>query len=316
MEEINIPCKFQRNVFLRDKTWIHRGGNVDFWLQPETTEELEAVGKLLYSKNEPFITIGHTSNTYFKNSFNIKYVIDTRHLTQFSVLDKSTLVCDCGAAMAKVSRYCVENGIEGYEGMIGLPGTVGGAIFCNSGCYGSSIEKTLKYIDLLTEHGEVIRIFSNELGFAFRDSSMKRGELKGIILRAYFDISHLKDKNLLKSISEKNQANRKETQDPPAQNLGSTVNVTGLKKSFRNFIISQIVRVYAHITSDKQRSYILRKNLTCLLFGCNRISQYISDKRMNCFIWKDSGADEAYTKYLILMDRVWDNCSIEIITKE
>lgn len=126
MQEIRIPCRFQKSIMLKDKTWIHRGGKVDCWLQPTSIEELEAVGKILYENKEPFVVIGHTSNTYFKNSFNIKYVIDTRHLTGFNELDGNTLVCECGAPMAKVSRYCVERGIAGYEGMVGLPGTVGG----------------------------------------------------------------------------------------------------------------------------------------------------------------------------------------------
>lgn len=191
-----------------------------------------------------------------------------------------------------------------------------GEIYCNSGCYGCGIENVLKYIDLLTEHGEVIRVFSKELGFAFRTSTLKRGELKGIILRAYFDISQRKDMKQLKSISEKNKEDRKKTQDPPAHNLGSTVNTLGLKRNIRNFIISQIVRVYAHITSDNQKRYLLRKKLTCFLFGGKKVSKYISDKRMNCYIWKDDGADEVYTKYLTLMDKVWEQCTIEIITKE
>lgn len=143
MEKIEIPCKYQQDVILSGKTWIHRGGKVDYWLQPETIEELEAVGRFLYRNRERFVTIGHTSNSYFKNSFNIKYVVDTRHLTNFSILDPATLVCECGVSMAKVSRFCVDNGIAGYEGMVGLPGTVGGGIFCNSGCYGCGIEKML-----------------------------------------------------------------------------------------------------------------------------------------------------------------------------
>lgn len=129
MEKVDISCSFQKNVLLRDKTWIHRGGKVDYWLQPDTIEELEAVGKALYRNKERFVTIGHTSNTYFKNTFNIKYVVDTRHLTNFSKVDTDTLMCECGAPMAKVSRFCVENGFAGYEGMVGLPGTVGGAFF-------------------------------------------------------------------------------------------------------------------------------------------------------------------------------------------
>ena len=126
MEEVNFACEYQKDVSLKDKTWIHRGGMVKYWLQPKTIDELTSVGNYLYVNRESFVIIGYTSNTYFKNSFNIKFVIDTRQLKNYFPLDKDTLMCECGAPIAKVSRYCVENGIEGYEGLIGLPGTVGG----------------------------------------------------------------------------------------------------------------------------------------------------------------------------------------------
>lgn len=42
MEEVKLPCRFQKNVVLKDKTWIHRGDEVAYWLQPETLEELES----------------------------------------------------------------------------------------------------------------------------------------------------------------------------------------------------------------------------------------------------------------------------------
>lgn len=75
---------------------------------------------------EPFITIGHTSNIYFKNNFNIKYVVDTRKLVGFKRIDNNTLMVECGTPISRVSRFCVDNSIAGYEGMINLPGTVGG----------------------------------------------------------------------------------------------------------------------------------------------------------------------------------------------
>lgn len=73
-EEIKGLCRCDCSIMLKDRTWILRGGMVDYWLKPDTVEELERVGKTLFKANEPFVTIGHTSNTYFKNTFNIKYV--------------------------------------------------------------------------------------------------------------------------------------------------------------------------------------------------------------------------------------------------
>lgn len=316
MEVINNKCKYQKGISLKNKTWIHRGGMVEYWLQPDTTEELEAVGKSLYKNKETFVIIGHTSNTYFDNSFDVKYVIDTRHLTSISVLDSDTLVCDCGAPMARVSRYCVENGIAGYEGMVGLPGTVGGGCFCNSGCYGCGIDQVLKYIDLLTEKGEIIRVTRKQMEFSFRSSVLKRGELKGIILRAYFDISLKKDKELLKEIAEKNEVDRKITQDGPLQNLGTTVNVGDLKKNTRNFIIrvARRIRNLNFFWGGRGKRYFVEKILICLLYNRLNILRYISDKRVGCFIWKDDGADKAYIQYVDMMKAVYENCSIEIIT--
>lgn len=314
--KINILCHYETDVQLKNKTWIHRGGRVDYWLMPKTIEELVIVGSQLYDNNELFITIGHTSNTYFKNTFNIKYVVDTRHLTNFSILDTNTLMCECGVPMAKVSRFCVDNGIAGYEGMVGLPGTVGGGIFCNSGCYGCGIEKKLKSIELLTEQGEVVKLSSKQLGFSFRTSSMKRGELKGIILRAYFDISKRENKSFLMSMAESYKLDRKETQDPPAWNLGSTVNFFGMKNNLRNTVVKILVRLYAHFTQDRQKRYLFKKRIICSIYGAKKIERYISNKRVNCFIWKDEYADYAYPSYLKMMCKVYDNCSVEIICYE
>ncbi len=315
MEEINIPCKFQKDVALRDKTWIHRGGAVSYWLQPETIDELIEVGRMLYQSNEPFVTIGHTSNTYFKNSFSIKYVIDTRYLTGFHEHDVNTLVCECGAPMAKVSRYCIEKGIASYEGMVGLPGTVGGAIFCNSGCYGCGIDSTLKEFDLLTTNGEVTRLSAKLLDFEFRTSAMKRGMLKGIILRGYFDISKHQEVSKLISIAEKNIADRKETQDSPAQNLGSTVNTRGIKGGLRNNILKLLIRINCHVTKDKKKRYAFKKKMICFFYNAKSVEKYISDKRMNCFIWRDADADAAFPHYLKMMNKIYNECLVEIIIK-
>ena len=128
-QKITELCKCEQHVSLKDKTWIHRGGMVDYWLQPATIEELTVVGKYLYNHQENFLVIGHTSNIYFKNSYNVRCIVDTRKLTAYRQTDKGTLCCDCGAPMARISRWCVDNGISGYEGMVNLPGTVGGGYF-------------------------------------------------------------------------------------------------------------------------------------------------------------------------------------------
>ena len=76
-----MDCECQHNISLKSRTWIHRGGNVKNYYLPKNLEELIDIGRYLFEMNIDFITIGHTSNIYFKNSFNIDSIIDTKRLT-------------------------------------------------------------------------------------------------------------------------------------------------------------------------------------------------------------------------------------------
>ena len=150
--------EYQLNTTLAKHSWLRRGGNVKYWWLPKNREELVNIGRFLYENNQPFITIGHTSNIYFKDSFSIDHIIDTRKLTSYEILNDNLIICDCGVHMSKLAKYAILNGIEGYEGFINLPGTVGGAIVNNSGCYRCGIDKVLKSIELLTPEGKIVNL--------------------------------------------------------------------------------------------------------------------------------------------------------------
>lgn len=311
-----MTCNCLHNVSLRDKTWIHRGGNVNNYYLPKSIEELIEVGRYLFHNRKDFITIGHTSNIYFKDSFNIDCIIDTKQLTSFQIVDSETLVCDCGVHMSKFSQYCVENGFVGYEGMINLPGTVGGAIVNNSGCYNCGVDKVVKTIDLLTQEGEVVNLSNKDLGFTFRNSNLKKGELKGIVLRAYFDISNKGNIDDLKKVAEENTKDRKLTQDPPAHNLGTTINNFTYNLNIKNIIIAIISRFINLVTKDYTNRNKALKQVILSMYGKAYLSKYISDKRMNCFLWVDEDADYYFNDYVKLMGDIYKIRDIEIDIKE
>ena len=270
----------------------------------------------MYANDKVFLTIGHTSNIYFKNSFNIDNIIDTKQLTSYRIIDDETLMCDCGVHMSKLSQYCVSQGFVGYEGMINLPGTVGGAIVNNSGCYRCGIDKVLKFVDLLTPDGNIVNISSKELGYTFRNSYLKNGIIKGVIVRAYLDISNKGNIEILKRVAAENTNNRMETQDPPAYNLGTTLNCSYYKKNFRNIIIRITSRILiVSIKNTKKRSEILKK-LILFIYGRSYLDKFISNKRMSCFLWKDENADLYFDDYLKLIGDIYKHHTIEIEIKE
>lgn len=252
---------------------------------------------------------------WFKNDFDIDCILDTRQLKGFHETDNNQIVCECGLPIKQLSKYCIEHGYAGYEGMINLPGTIAGAIVNNSSCYKCGVQSTLDSIDIITEDGEAKHLPASELGYTFRSSKLKKGSLRGVIVRAYFDISKHENTSVLQSRAEEYHQDRLVTQDPPAHNLGSTVNIDGYYKGWIGVIL-RIARKLLLIVGTKKNNITRILNYTaCICCGCPKVAKYISTKRSSCFIWKDQGADKAFSDYVKVMNKIYTKCSIEIEIK-
>lgn len=252
---------------------------------------------------------------WFKNDFDIDCIIDTRQLKGFHETDNNLIVCDCGLPIKQLSKYCVEHGYAGYEGMINLPGTVAGAIVNNSSCYKCGVQSTLVSIDFVTEDGKLKHLPASELGYSFRTSKLKDGSLKGVIIRAYFDTSKREKPSVLQTKAEECHQDRLKTQDPPAHNLGSTVNTDGNYKGWIGVILRSIRKILMIVGAEQSAVIKSLNYVACLCCGCPKAAKYISSKRPQCYIWKDSGADLAFSDYIKVMNKIYPKCSIEIEIK-
>ena len=154
--DIPVGC-IATNVSLSKRTWIKRGGMVAVWFNPHNTQQLERIGRYLYINHLQFDVIGHTSNTYFTNTYNTDYLLDTKGV-QNIVWKDSVIICDCGVPLQKLARICISKGIQGYEGFYNIPGTVAGGVVDNSGCYGSQMDNIVLSVDLLTPNGNIVNV--------------------------------------------------------------------------------------------------------------------------------------------------------------
>lgn len=161
--------------------------------------------------------VGHTSNIYFKDSFNIENLVSTRKLTNYKII-ADVVVCDSGVHVRRLARDMVNMGYKGFEGMIDLPGTIGAAIVNNSGCYGCYVSNMLKEAKVLMLDGVVRSLSSEDLGFRLRSSAIKRGDIKGVILSVILTLNR-GDVNELKKLAEKAHQDRLQTQPCPQNNL-------------------------------------------------------------------------------------------------
>jgi UDP-N-acetylenolpyruvoylglucosamine reductase len=304
---------FQKNVSLKTKTWIKRGGIAKFWITPDTVEQLSLLVKYFYAKNIYFEIVGYTSNIYFSENYNPTIVISTKNINQFTD-DIDKITCDCGVNMKILSEYCVRKGYEGFEGLIDLPGTVAAAAYNNSSCFNCSISNLLIALDYLDKNGKFLTLSSEQMEFSHRSSIFKSKKIEGIILRVH--LKKLKgDNQILSKIANKNRLYRKMYQEPPKQNLGSTY-ATIPYKVLPLFIVLIINKLCSVLKIDNRVKRKLTKYSILIIFNFRGGYRYVSDYNIGCFVWRDEKADEAFIKYRSFMERISKFPQLEIEIKQ
>ena len=293
---------YERDVELKKRTWIHRGGVAKLWITPSSGDELQEVCAKLYKEHTPFFIIGHTSNIYFSNDYNTDIIISTIKLNSFSQ-SGGIIVADCGAAVKSLAKYGVEQGLSGFEGLVDLPGTIGAAVYNNSGCYECSVAELLDHIDMIDENGKSVTLTRDDMGYTERSSILKRGEKKGVITKVYLRANPAQDIKAIQQKAETNHHHRITYQEQPAQTLGSVFPTYVVKAFEKNLnaptriLLSLIYKAHSAGLISFLTRQKAKRDIICVLNGLWTIRQYISERNFNCFIWKDDKADEAFFQY-------------------
>jgi UDP-N-acetylmuramate dehydrogenase len=214
--------QYETNVSLKKRTWIHRGGIAELFITPVNAEELEIVVSFLYSQSIRFQLIGHTSNLYILNSCNIPVVVSTSKCRNYS-LENGMLYCEAGVGVISLSKQMIKHGINGFEYLTGLPGTIGAAIVNNSSCRDNSIAQLLVSAKVIMNDGSIRTFFPQDFNFKFRMSVFKKHEVDGTIISAILK-AEIGDANKLQKIAEDNDKDRAIRLEGHAKNLGCTVN--------------------------------------------------------------------------------------------
>ena len=208
---VNIQVK--NNIKLLNYTTIKIGGYTEFFAEPETIFEVIEYLKWVKLNNLKYRIIGAGSNLLIKNTFHKGLTICTRKLKKIKINKISGLVeAECGVMLPVMANLLAQNGCEGGEWLIGIPGTIGGAIFMNAGSGKLWISKYLLSVEVLdTENLSIYKIDKENLIFKYRFSSFQTNNLT--ILRANFIFRP--NKNIKKITQETKQNLKKKTSTQP-----------------------------------------------------------------------------------------------------
>lgn len=158
---------------LAPHTWMGIGGPAEFFAEPRTFDELQAVVKRASEAGLPIRVLGGGSNLLVRDD-GVKGVVLRVSAPAFNQISsaKHDVTAGGGARLGHVISSAVRAGLGGLETLVGIPGTIGGALHGNAGSHGGDIGQWTCQADVMTRTGEIISRSRDELVFAYRQSSL------------------------------------------------------------------------------------------------------------------------------------------------
>ena len=182
-----------------------------------------------FQKSLPIKVLGVGSNTLIRNGGYEGIIIKLgKNFSHLSRLDEDTVIAGSAAFDKQVSNFALENSISGLEFLYCIPGSVGGAIKMNSGCYGYDISKCIKSIQVLDHNGIVRTIRSENINFFYRGTNLS-DDL--IFLSGTFK-GEQQDVKIIKKKMEKFSEFKQKTQPSKIKTCGSTFKNLENKKAW------------------------------------------------------------------------------------
>ena len=172
------------------------GGPADCMVFPETREELSKLLKYAYQKKISAIFIGSGSNILvWDKGFNGIVISLKKSFKNLTIKRNSQIIVEAGVMLGTMVKQAMAAEIGGLESLIGVPGTVGGALIMNAGAFGSEISKYFEEAKTMTIEGDTKSYKKGEIEFSYRHSTFPKNE---ILLEATFQCKRGKPAEILK----------------------------------------------------------------------------------------------------------------------
>jgi len=168
--EFNENVKFDYN--LKKKNWFNIGGNTKIYFKAENLKELIKFLKIIGNKEKLFI-LGGGSNTLITDKTYDGVVIKlSKNFNNISLLSEEIIIAGSSVSDKLLSEFAMNNSLGGFEFLSCIPGTVGGGIKMNAGCFNREFKDILISVQAMNKSGQVITIPAKEINFRYRDSGL------------------------------------------------------------------------------------------------------------------------------------------------
>lgn len=180
LQKIN-PAATQGEKMARH-TNFRIGGPASFYIEAKNIDQLIAAISLAKEEGLDWFILGGGSNTLIADDGFEGLIIKIAF--RDIQIEGNHVIADAGALSALVARKTAAAGLKGFGWAISLPGTIGGAVRGNAGCFGGETRDQLTKVEVLRD-GEIIELTNEECEFGYRESIFKRNN--DVVLRAHFE---------------------------------------------------------------------------------------------------------------------------------
>jgi len=204
-----INSKFYFDYDLKKSNWFNIGGKTKVYFKPESLSDLILFLKK-FSKIKKIYILGAGSNTLVNDDIFDGVVIKLgKNFSNVSLLPNDIVVAGSACTDKKLSEFALDNGIGGLEFLSCIPGTIGGGLKMNAGCFNKEFKDILISIQAVNRFGSVITIPANKVLFEYRDNDLSNDL---IFLSASFKGKKIEKKKIAREINE--LKNKKDSRQP------------------------------------------------------------------------------------------------------
>ena len=192
-----LKGRLRENVSLKDYNTWKIGGKAEYFYEPSDIKDLKLFLELL--QNTPITFLGNGSNVLIRDGGISGCVICLKNTLNNYFFKDQEYIFEAGLSCMKMAQITARENYEGLEHLCGIPGSLGGALAMNAGCYGGNIWDHVLTVSLINNDGKIIKKNKNDFIISYRNTSL---EENNFFISAVFKLRKNKLKNSLEKIKE------------------------------------------------------------------------------------------------------------------
>ena len=159
---------------MKSHTTFRVGGPADYFVTPQTAEEVAKVIEACTQEKVPYYIVGNGSNLLVSDKGYEGVIIQIyKQMNQVKV-EGAQIHAQAGALLSMIAKRALDAELTGFEFAAGIPGTLGGACVMNAGAYGGTISDVLLYARVITKENGILELTPEELELGYRTSNIEK----------------------------------------------------------------------------------------------------------------------------------------------